>query len=201
MLPRAAGGHRTQQLASHTGYTTLESASQSLLGDPILVGRSGSHTACCCDPSENLPPNRRMKIIRRMNAYAQERLALQESEQRCVPGATEGTAPIVFNAIDQRSCRKYVARAEITDGAQACGVFHLRVAGGPLGFIGKQPRRRHETCGLSPCARNYRARMRATQSFVITEVVKLALVLRKSCQNCRAKFLSHAEDVRGNNCG
>ena len=94
------------------------------------------------------------------------------------------TAPIVFNAINQRSRRKYVARAEITHGTQTCGVFHLRIARGALGFVAKQPRRRHKTSRLKTVRAKFVARAcDATQSFVITQVVKLALVLRvKSCQ-------------------
>jgi hypothetical protein len=80
-----------------------------LFRDPVLVGGGGSHIAGCRDQRENLPPNRRMKTIRRMNAYAQERLALEKSEHRRVPSATDGTAPIVFDAINQGSRRKYVA--------------------------------------------------------------------------------------------
>src|SRR5438445_212053 len=99
-----------------------------------------------------------MEIIRRMNAYAQERFALQELEHRYVPSATDGAAPIIFNAINQRSCRKYVARAEITHGTQACGVFHLRIAGGALRFIAKQPRRRHKTSRLKTVRTEFIAR-------------------------------------------
>src|SRR5437867_13176636 len=120
-----------------------------------------------------------MEIIRGMNADAQERLALQKSEHRCVPTATDSTAPIVFNAINQRSCRKHVARAEITHGAEASGVFHLRIARGALRFIAKQPRRRHKTSRLKTVRAEFIARARdAAQSLVITQIVKLAFVLR-----------------------
>ena len=125
-----------------------------------------------------------MEIIRRMNADPQERLDFQESEHRRVPGATDGTAPIVFNAINQRSCRKYVARTEIAHGTQTCGVFHLRIARGALGFVAKQPRRRHKTSRIETVRAKFVPRAcNAAQSFVIIQVVKLALVLRvKSCQ-------------------
>src|SRR5207302_8011674 len=131
-----------------------------------------------------------MEIIRRMNAYAQERFALQELEHRYVPSATDGAAPIIFNAINQRSCRKYVARAEITHGTQACGVFHLRIAGGALRFIAKQPRRRDKTSRLKTVRTEFIARAcNATLSCVIAKVVKLAFVLRvKSCQEFVAQI-------------
>ena len=124
-----------------------------------------------------------METIRGMNAYAQERLALEKSEHRRVPGVTDGAAPIVFDTINQRSCRKYVARAEIAHGTQTCGVFHLRIARGALGFVAKQPCRRHKTSRLKTVRAELVARAcNATQSLVITQIVKLAFVLRvKSC--------------------
>src|SRR5215472_9673223 len=125
-----------------------------------------------------------MQIIRRMNAYAQEGLALQQSEHGRVPSTTNGTAPVFFDAINQRSRRKYVAGAEIAHGTQACGVFQLRIARRAFRFIAKQPRRRHKTSRLKTVGTEFVPRAcNATQRFVITEIVKLALVLRvKSCQ-------------------
>src|SRR5204863_8699357 len=74
--------------------------------------------------------------------------------------------------------------ADIADGTQAGGVFHLRIARGMLRFIAEQPRRRHKTSRVKTVRPEFIAgACNATQSFVITEVVKLAFVLRvKSCQ-------------------
>src|SRR6266480_3334876 len=81
-----------------------------------------------------------MRIIRRMNAYAQERSALQKSEECCV--------------------------------------FHLCIARSALGFFAKQPGRRNKASRLEPMrAQLISCRHNATQSFVVAEVVKLALVL------------------------
>ena len=113
-----------------------------------------------------------------MDAYAQKRLGLQKTEQCRVPIATERPTPIIVNTIDERSRRKDGVEAEIAYGPKARCVFQLRIANGSLSFISQQPRRSDETARLKSERTEFISCCRdALQSFLITQVVKLAFVL------------------------
>ena len=168
----------------------LHSSFQPLFSDPILIRRSGSRTFCCCNEAENLFPNGRLGIIAWMNTYPQQRFGIQQTEQRCVP-TTKRAAPIIVNTVNERSRRKRGFRAEIAHRAQACRVFQFRIANGLLCFVSQQPRWSDKTARFEPERTEFiSCRGDAAQSFLITQIVKLAFVLgiKPGLRIYRAKF-------------
>src|SRR5438552_18505452 len=91
-----------------------------------------------------------MRIIKRMNAYAQERSALQKSEEGCVPCAADAPAPTGPNGVTERSCRKHVSRTEDADRGQACRGLHVGVGRSARGCVSKQPGTRNNASRLQP---------------------------------------------------
>src|SRR5215471_2300741 len=112
-----------------------------------------------------------------MNADAQQRFTSQETEHRRIPSATEPTAPLIAGTVNQSPRRKNISRAEVAHAAQARRVFHLRTTNRALSFVSEQPRRRDK----APRFKSERAELvsssrDAAQSFLVTQIVKFALI-------------------------
>ena len=129
-------------------HIELEAALETLLGNPILIGRRRPAAIHLTDKIDNLPPNGRMRKVRRMNTETHKRFAFEGLAERGVPSQARHPSPTISHAVDQRSCPKRFAGTQIAHRPEPCGVFHFCIAGCLLCFAAEQPRRRNKTSRL-----------------------------------------------------
>jgi hypothetical protein len=70
-----------------------------------------------------------------MNAYAQERTALQKPEERGVPSTAGRTSPTGSDAINNRSRGEFFSRTQIVYCVQPRRVFQFGIARSALGWF------------------------------------------------------------------
>jgi len=127
----------------------------------------------------DLPPHRPIRVIRRVDRNAHERVRLQRLKEVGIPRETHRAAPCASRAPDERLRLVGLARAEIRHARQARRVFQPGVRKRSRSFIAEQPRRRDEAVRLQPDPPKLRARpVHEVRRRRPIQVVKLALIRR-----------------------